>query len=151
MFKAPTNRCLLALSVLLGGFLSPGLHACRAAEPEGAAGAPEAKGTIKVAACQAKRRSIDWRLKKPAEVLAAVDKNLDELEKIVNKAGEAGCDALALPEDTLGLLDWSGANEEGAKEILSEGVKRMVDRLGKAAAKHQMYLVVCSDLGQGDG
>lgn len=60
------------------------------------------EGLIRVAACQAKRRSIDWRLDKPADVLAAVDRNIDELEKIIHKAGEAKCDVLALPEDTLG-------------------------------------------------
>jgi predicted amidohydrolase len=112
---------------------------------------PQRKAIMRIAACQAKRRSIDWRLKKPAEALAAVDKNLDELEKIVNKAGDAKCDALELPEDTLGLLDWSGMNEAAAKEVLPKAVKRMLDRLGRAAAKHHLYLVVCSDLVDADG
>ena len=112
---------------------------------------PKAKAVMRIAACQAKRRSIDWRLKKPADVLAAVDKNLDELEKIVHKAGDAKCDVLELPEDTLGLLDWGGMNEAAAKEVLPEAVKRMLDRLGRAAAKHHMYLVVCSDLVEADG
>jgi predicted amidohydrolase len=106
---------------------------------------------MRVAGCQAKRRSIDWRLKKPADVLAAVDKNLAELERIVHKAGERKCDALALPEDTLGLLDWYGVNEHVGKEVLPEAVKRMLDRLGRAAAKHKMYLVVCSDFLESDG
>src|SRR5262245_8355203 len=86
--------------------------------------------TVRVAACQAKRRSIDWRLKKPADVLAAVDRNLAELEKIVHKAGEQKCDVLSFPEDTLGLLDWAGVNEAAAKEVLPKAVKRMLDRLG---------------------
>src|SRR5678815_1151745 len=47
--------------------------------------------------------------------------------------------------------DWSGANEEAAKQVLPEGVKWMIDRLGRAAAKHQMYPVVCSDLPEPDG
>jgi predicted amidohydrolase len=106
---------------------------------------------VRVAACQAKRRSIDWRLAKPADVLAAVDSNLDELEKIVHKAGAKKCNALALPEDTLGLLDWYGMNEKVGKEILPEAVKRMLDRLGRAAAKHRMYLVCCSDQVEADG
>lgn len=112
---------------------------------------PKAKGKMRVAACQAKRRSIDWRLTEPAEVLAAVEKNLDELEKIVDQAGAAGCDALALPEDTLGLLEWEGMNESALKEVLSKAVRRMLDRLGRAAAKHKMYLVVCSDFVEADG
>lgn len=110
-----------------------------------------AVGLVRVAAAQAQRRSIDWRLSKPADVLAAVDRNIDELEKIVHKAGEVKCDALALPEDTLGLLDWYGMNEAAAKDVLPAAVQRMHDRLGRAAAAHRMYLVVCSDLIEADG
>src|SRR5438067_573696 len=66
--------------------------------------------TVRVAAAQAARRVIDFRLK-PDEALAAVDKNLAELERIVRRAGEAKCDALVLPEDTMGLLNWIGMNE----------------------------------------
>lgn len=107
--------------------------------------------TIRVATCQAQGRSIDWRITKVAEVLAAVDKNLDELEKLILKAGEQKCDVLTLPEDTLGLLHWYGINEKLAKQVLPEAVKRMIDRLGQAAAKHRMYLVVCSDQIEADG
>ena len=91
-------------------------------------------GLMRVAAAQAKRRSIDWRLKTAKQALEAVDKNLAELEQIVHKAGEKKCDALALPEDTLGLLDWFGVNQQVAKEVLPIAVKRMLERLGRAAA-----------------
>ena len=107
--------------------------------------------TVRVATCQAKNRAIDWRLKKQDLVLAAIDKNLDELEKIVQHAGEQKCDVLTLPEDTLGLLNWYGMNEQLAKQILPEAVKRMLNRLGKAASEHRMYLVVCSDHIEADG
>ena len=106
--------------------------------------------TVRVAAAQAARRVVDFRLK-PAEALAAVEKNLAELERIVDRAGEAKCDALVLPEDTPGLLNWVGANETQAKEVLPKMVKRMIDRLGSVAARHKMYLVVCSDLTENDG
>jgi predicted amidohydrolase len=106
--------------------------------------------TVRVAAAQAARRVIDFRLK-PEEALAAVEKNLSELERIVARAGEAKCDALALPEDTAGLLNWVGANQTLAKEVLPKAVKRMLERLGSAAARHKMYLVVCSDLMESDG
>jgi predicted amidohydrolase len=140
--------CLAVLCALLPGL---GGHQAswrtQSAKPDADASArPKGKGVMRIAACQAKRRSIDWRLKKPADVLAAVEKNLAELEKIVHKAGDAKCDVLTLPEDTLGLLDWTGMNEETAKEVLPKAVKRMLERLGRAAAKHRMYLVVCSDL-----
>jgi predicted amidohydrolase len=108
-------------------------------------------GTVRVAAVQAKRRLIDWRLKEPAEVLAAVDKNLTELEQIVHKAGEQKCDVLTFPEDTLGLLNWYGMNEERAKDVLPEAVSRMLKCLGHAATSHDMSLVVCSDFIESDG
>src|SRR5437867_2860621 len=105
---------------------------------------------VRIAAAQAARRAVDFRLKQD-EALTAVDKNLTELERIVNRAGEAKCDALVLPEDTPGLLNWVGANETLAKEVLPQAVKRMIERLGGAAARHKMYLVVCSDFTESDG
>src|SRR5206468_10092939 len=66
--------------------------------------------TVRIAAAQAARRVVDFRLR-PAEALAAVENNLAELERIVERAGQAKCDALVLPEDTPGLLNWVGANE----------------------------------------
>jgi predicted amidohydrolase len=106
--------------------------------------------TVRIAAAQAAPRIIDFRLK-PDEALAGVDRNLSELERIVDRAGEAKCDALVLPEDTPGLLNWLGANETLAKEVLPEAVKRMTERLGSVAARHKMYLVVCSDFIESDG
>jgi len=149
LLKKPLIPIACTLLLAVGGReISPAQSAEGDAEKKVS---PDKAKTLRIAACQAKRRSIDWRLKTSAEALAAVDANLKELAKIVDKAGAEKCDALELPEDTLGLLDWSGANEEAAKEVLPEGVKRMLDRLGRAAARHQMYLVVCSDLVEADG
>src|SRR2546423_476100 len=105
--------------------------------------------TVRIAAAQAARRVIDFRLKLD-EARAAVDKNLTEIEGIVNRAGEAKCDALVLPEDTPGLLNWAGANEPLAKDLLPRAVNRMIGRLGSAAARHKMYLVLCSDFIESD-
>src|SRR6185503_11867938 len=80
-----------------------------------------------------------------------VEKNLDELEAIVHRAGEQRCDVLAFPEDTLGLLDWVGMNESAAGTVLPRAVRSMVDRLGRAAAEHHMALVVSSDVIESDG
>ncbi len=127
--------------------LGPLPKAAQAADPQqGSApdAQPKRKNPLRVAAGQAKNRMFDYRLT-PAEALAAVDRNLDELEKIVRKAGEAGCDALALPEDTLGLLKWESGNADRLQEVLPVAVARMLDRLGRAAAKYNMYLVVCND------
>src|SRR5262249_35564011 len=54
-------------------------------------------------------------------------------------------------EDTLGLLKWELANRAALKEVLSQAVSRMLDRLGRAAAKHRLYLVACNDTIEPDG
>lgn len=105
---------------------------------------------VRIAAAQAQGRSVNFRLT-PDEALAAVDKNLEELERIIQRAGNAGCDALVLPEDTPGLLFWVGANEAKAVDLLPKAVRSMIERLGAAAARHRMYLVVCSDFVEADG
>src|SRR5262245_19844974 len=132
MLNQLRKPCLFVLCALLPGL---GGHQATWRTRSGKRGedvraTPKCKGVMRVAACQAKRRSVDWRLKKTADVLAAVDRNLAELEKVVHKAGEAKCDVLSFPEDTLGLLDWAGVNEAAAKEVLPKAVKRMLDRLG---------------------
>jgi predicted amidohydrolase len=73
------------------------------------------------------------------------------LEQLVHKAGATGCDALALPEDTLGLLKWESANPQDLDAVLPQGLSRMLDRLGKAASDPRMYLVVCNDAIETDG
>lgn len=153
MFNLLRKPSLTVLCILLLGFGGQeSIPPAQSAQPqENVKAKPKGKAVLRIAACQAKRRSIDWRLQEPAEVLAAVEKSLDQLERIINKAGDAGCDVLELPEDTLGLLDWSGVNGAAAKEVLPRAVGRMLDRLGRAAAKHHMYLVVCSDLSEADG
>jgi hypothetical protein len=60
--------------------------------------------TVRVAAAQAAGRVVDFKLK-PTEALAAIEQNLTALERIVERAGQEKCDALVLPEDTLGLLN----------------------------------------------
>lgn len=111
----------------------------------------ETNELVRVAAVQTKPRLIDWRLQDPQQVLGAVDKNLVVLESIVDKAGKMQCDVLTFPEDTLGLLNWYGMNEQLAKEVLPAAVARMIDRLGRAAAAHEMHLVLCSDFIESDG
>src|SRR5690349_14243987 len=132
----------------LGWFMFPFLifHAASAVSAQ----TISTTNTVRIAAAQAVGRVVGFRLKRE-EVLAAVEKNLVELERIVNRAGREKCDALVLPEDTPGLLNWVGANEELAKEVLPQAVKRMIEHLGSAAARHNMYLVVCSDLTESDG
>jgi predicted amidohydrolase len=117
-----------------------------------AANAPSqsVKKTIRVAAAQPRNRTIDFRLK-PEEALAKVEKSLEALEAIVHQAGNASCDVLAMPEDTLGLLKWEAANPQALEAVLPKAVNRMIDQLGKAAAQHHMNLLVCNDTIETDG
>jgi hypothetical protein len=71
MFAIPPSRVTVLLVVLT---VSPPCWAEGAATP-----VPDRTHKVRVAAVQAKRNTIDFRLK-PTEVLAAVDKNLGELE-----------------------------------------------------------------------
>jgi predicted amidohydrolase len=88
---------------------------------------------------------IDYRLRTRAEVLVHVERALEVLEGLVHKAGEAGCDVVALPEDCLGLARWEAACWGTLEGTLGEAVRRMLDRLGRAAASHHMYLICCND------
>jgi len=142
------QKWLVLVRFFLFTFLMTMLPPIRAADLPSAA---TKKGSVRVGAVQARARIIDYKLKDPADVLKQVDNSLEELEQIIEKAGKAKCDALAFPEDTLGLLHWEGVNQEAAKEVLPKAVQRMLDRLGRAAATHRMYLVVCSDLTDADG
>jgi predicted amidohydrolase len=131
------------------GAIAPGSRAT-ALRSSAQGGSPKGKGLMRVAAAQPRNRTIDFRLK-PADVLDRVDRSLEELEQLVRKAGNAGCDALAFPEDTLGLLKWEAANSESLGAVLPEAVRRMLERLGRAAADCRMYLVVCNDTIEPDG
>ncbi len=131
------------LALLCGLGVSCGV-ATGAAQSGSQAVAAAKKPTIRVAACQAKRRVVDFRLA-PGQALEQVDKNLAELEHVVERAAQQKCDALALPEDTLGLGRWISGHPSAVKDVVPEAVKRMLDRLGRAAAKHRMFLVACSN------
>ena len=149
--KAPLTRCLsrlLSVSLCVCGVLS----AAEFAETGSAdRTSPGRKPVMRIGATQPRSRLINYRLVEPAEVLAHVDRSLGDLEQIVHRAGEAKCDALAFPEDTLGLGTWEAAHKTALNEVLPDAVKRMLDRLGQAAASHRMYLVCCNDTIEPDG
>lgn len=142
---------LLSAVSLAGWALAQAPPAGTLSAPTPEAGTPTRKVNMRVAAAQPRNRTIDWKIAEPAEVLRRMDGALGELEEIIRKAGAAGCDALAFPEDTLGLLKWEVAHPEKLRELLPAAVSRMLDRLGRAAAQHRMYLVVCSDTVEPDG
>ncbi|NKB72792.1 MAG: hypothetical protein GKR89_37450 [Candidatus Latescibacteria bacterium] len=105
----------------------------------------------RLGAAQPDTPSIDYRLADPAAVLQRVDANLATLEDLLERAGRAGCDIVALPEDTLGLLHWEAANKDRLEAVLRPAVERMLKCLGQTAAAHSMYLVCCSDAFHDDG
>jgi predicted amidohydrolase len=143
-----------ALRMIPFSFAAAAFCLVQANPARGGAGAPGPTGSrkpqVRVCASQPPARLIDWRLK-PAEALAEAGKTLVELEKLVRRAGDAGCDVLAFPEDTLGLLHWEMGNPAGMKEVLPAAVPRMLERLGRAAASYGMYLVCSSDTAAKDG
>jgi predicted amidohydrolase len=106
---------------------------------------------VRIGAAQPRARLIDYRLQRPAEVLARVDRSLDDLAGMVQRAGDLGCDALALPEDTLGLGHWVAGNAERLSDVLPDAVRRMGERLGEAAAARGLYVVCCNETIEPDG
>jgi predicted amidohydrolase len=112
---------------------------------------PVKRSPVRIATVQARDRSVDWKIADTAEVLRRVDQTLSELEPLIHQAGAGKCDAMAFPEDTLGLLKWEAAHPDKLKEVLPVAVARMTERLGRAAAAHRMYLVVCNDTIEPDG
>ena len=149
MISVP-RQSFAALAIACGVWSGAGTLSCNARAEGAAVGSSPPNGFVRVGAVQTKSRAIDYR-RTSAEVLDEIDKSLAEFEQIIRKAGEAGCDALAFPEDTPGLLHWIGMNEAHVSDVLPEAVKRMLDRLGRATARHHMYLVVCSDALEPDG
>lgn len=130
--------------------LAMGVSSCAAQSAQPVqAGGPDPGKTVRVCAGQS-AVSVRWRLT-AAEALGEVDRSLGELERMVHQAGLDGCDVLALPEDTLGVLHWELGHKAEMYGLLSEVVQRMLDRLGRAAAAHHMYLICSSDTAERDG
>lgn len=113
-------------------------------------GPGEPRRTVRVCAAQPAPPLINWRLA-PGEALAEIDVSLRMMEEIVQRAGAAGCDALALPEDTLGILHWEVGNKAALKQVLPEAVSRMLTRFRSIAASRRMYVVCSSDVVEKDG
>lgn len=109
------------------------------------------KPLVRIGTVQPKSRLIDYRLRDPDRVLEQVDWSLSELVALIDRGGEAGCDVLAFPEDTLGLGGWEAGNAAILADVLPAAVERMLKRLGEAAAAHQMYLVCSNDTVGDDG
>ena len=135
---------------IAGGFSANSSIRCGAVVPAHSTRPTKQKNRIRIGSTQPRSRIIDYKLG-PAEALTVVDQSLGELEQLVHKAGKAGCDVVVLPEDTIGTLHWEQVHMADLKQVLPVGVKRMLDRLGKAAAAHNMYLICCNNAIVEDG
>jgi predicted amidohydrolase len=107
--------------------------------------------TVRIAAAQPRSRLIDYHLTNYVEVLEHVDRSLDDFEQLIHKAAAANCDVLTFPEDTLGLGKWEAAHKTELQQVLPRAVQHMINRLGKTAASHRMYLILCNDTVQPPG
>jgi predicted amidohydrolase len=136
MLSAHENLVMKTCSLLLG-LIVAGL----CLEPASLFSA--ATNTIRVAAAQPKRRSIDWHVHDPAAVLKQVEQTLSELEGLLNSAAEQGCRVIVFPEDTLDLGLWEAGNQEHLRAVLPKAVEKMLSRFAAAAARHKMY-IACS-------
>lgn len=105
--------------------------------------------TVRVAAIQAKRRTISYKVGTAAEALKQVRANLDELTTLARRAAERGCHIIAFPEDTLGTLEWEAAHWEEVAQLLRPAEQEMLARFGDVAAKHGVHLICCNDCVKG--
>lgn len=89
------------------------------------------------------RKRMDFHQADPAAVQAHVGETLALLERLIDKAAAAGCDLLAFPEDTLGLLHWFCANSAKAEPVFRDACDLMLERFGAAAKRNRMYVLCC--------
>lgn len=99
----------------------------------------------RVAAIQAKRRTISYKVATVGKALEQVRDNLDELTALAERAAEMGCHIIAFPEDTLGTLEWEAGHWDESPELLALAGHEMLTRFGEVAAKHGVYIICCND------
>jgi len=106
--------------------------------------------TVKVAAIQAKRRLISYKVPTVSSALVQVRASLDKLAPLAEQAATLGCDIIAFPEDTLGVIEWEAGHQGEIAEFLGPAEQEMLERFGQVAAKHGMYIICGSDTIEGD-
>ena len=110
-----------------------------------------ASGKVKVAAGNAPLgQKIHYTLSKD-EALKLVDKNIEALVGSIENAAQAGCIAIAFPEDTLGLVHWEAGHYGAEHELLEPAVGALFKAVSKKAAERSIYVIVCSDIVYPDG
>ena len=105
---------------------------------------------VRVAAIQAKRRTISYKVATVEEALNQVRANLDELTLLAEQAAAMGCQIVAFPEDTLGTIEWEAGHQDEDAGLLCPAEQEMLIRFGQIAAEHGMYVICCNDCVEGD-
>ena len=105
--------------------------------------------TVRVAAVQARRRTISYKVATAKEALKQVNENLDQLTALAEKAADMGCAIAAFPEDTLGTIEWEAGHWKEVGTLLRPAEKAMLSRFGEVAARKKMYIIGCNDCASG--
>ncbi len=99
--------------------------------------------TIRIGSTGTTKTIPSHSLPDDSSILNQVDKKIDEIIKLIDQAADKGCDILALQEDMLRIMNWELANPDTVADTLIKVEQRVLARLGKATAKHNMYFIGC--------
>jgi predicted amidohydrolase len=101
---------------------------------------------VKVAAAHSPVwNGIDFRLSRD-EALKAIEGNVREILALVDAAADAGCIAVAFPEDTLGMTGLEAYHFDDQKPVVDPAVRMLFEAVGGKAAERSIYVIVCTDV-----
>ena len=107
---------------------------------------------VRVGAAQTANRTIPFRIGDAEVALRQVEKNLDSLVALAERAADEGCQVLAFPEDTLGTLEWQAGHRQHQRDFLALAGDRMLSRFADVARRRHLAIICCNDLpGVGTG
>ena len=107
---------------------------------------------VRVGAAQTANRTIPFRIGDAEVALRQVEKNLDSLVALAERAADEGCQVLAFPEDTLGTLEWQAGHRQHQRDFLALAGERMLSRFADVARRRHLAIICCNDLpGVGTG
>ena len=147
MFHLLSKPCLPVLCALFLGVGQP----TPALAGDDAPPAPKGKSVMRVAAAQPRNRTIDYRLKPPEVLARRWTSPSPSWRGSSTRPGRPAAARWRCRRTRSGCSSGRSAHPAALRDVLPEAVKRMLDRLGKAAAKHRMYLVCCNDTVEPDG
>jgi len=84
------------------------------------------------------------------EALKAIAGNVKEITRLIDVAADAGCIAVAFPEDTLGMTGVLAHHFDNQKPIVDPAVEMLFEAASARARARSVYVIVCSDVFDGD-